>query len=159
MNTKWSRFVVIPALAGGMLLAATPEVSTQPNTPAPQHQRWQRRSAWIANYLNMTDAQKAQAKAEFQAARASMQPVRQQLSQLRQQMMQAVKANDTAQIQQLSAQEGSLRGQLLAAHSEVLAKVYSNLTPAQRAKADQLPAHFRQMRERRMQNRQNGSNS
>jgi len=42
--------------------------------------------------------------------------------------------------------------------NEAIAKIYSSLTPEQRAKADQLPAHIRQMRQQRMQNRQNPSN-
>jgi Spy/CpxP family protein refolding chaperone len=42
---------------------------------------------------------------------------------------------------------------------EGFAKLYSTLTPEQRAKADQLPARFRQMRQRRMESHQPSSNS
>lgn len=159
MKNKWFRLIAVPAMAGGLLLAAGQEVTTQPNPAVPQnHQRWQRRKEAIAKYLNLTDAQKEQAKAELQSARASAQPVRAQLRQLHQDMFQAIRANDTAKIEQLSAQEGSLKGQLTTIRNEAFAKIYSNLTPEQRAKADQLPAHFRQMRQRRMQNRQMPNN-
>ena len=58
--------------------------------------------------LNLTDAQKQQAKTIFQEARQSAQPLRQELRQNRQALAVAVKANDTAKIQQLSQTEGNL---------------------------------------------------
>ena len=145
-------------MAGGMLVAAGPQVSTPSNPTAQQNPRGQKRGEAVAQYLNLTDAQKEQAKAELQAARNSAQAVRQQLRQVRQDMLQAIRANDTSGIQQLSAQEGSLKGQLSMSRGEAFAKIYANLTPEQRAKADQLPAHFRQVRQRRMQNRQAPNN-
>jgi len=158
MTSRLVRFIAVPAMAGGMLLAAGAQVSNQPAQPPAQQQGLHNRGERIANYLNLTDAQRAQAKAELQAARQSAQPVRQQLKQVRQQMFQAIRANDTGAIQQLSAQEGSLKGQLSAMRHMTFAKLYSNLTPEQRAKADQLPAHFRQMRQHRMESRQAQSN-
>jgi Spy/CpxP family protein refolding chaperone len=145
MTKKWLSLLAIPAVAGGLMLAAT--------TAQGPH-----RGARIAQYLGLTDAQMAQAKASFQAVRQSGQPVRQQLKQVRQEMFQAVRANDAAGIQQLSAQEGALKGQLLALRENAFAKMYSTLTPEQKAKADQLPEHIRQMKQHRMQNRQTPSN-
>ena len=72
-------------------------------------------------------------------------------------MFQAVRANDTPKIDQLSTQEAGLQGQISAMRHEAFAKLYSTLTPEQRAKADQLPAHLRQMRQRRIES-QNPSN-
>ena len=143
-----------------MLLAAAPEVSTQPNPAAQQRaQRLQKRGDRIARFLNLTGAQKAQFASEWQATRASARPIHGQLKQLRQQMFQAVRANDTAAIGQLSAKEGALEGQLSAMRHEQFAKIYGQLTPEQRAKADQLPAHMRAMRQRRMENHPAPSNS
>jgi Spy/CpxP family protein refolding chaperone len=159
MKNTWLRLTAVTAIAGGMLLAVAQEVPGQPAPPAAQqHLRAHRRAARIAQYLNLTPAQQAQAKAEFQAARQSAQPIRQQLKQVRQGMFQAIQANDTAKIDQLSAQTANLKGQMAAMRNEAIAKIYSSLTPEQRAKADQLPAHIRQMRQQRMQNRQNPSN-
>ena len=147
MKNTWLRFAAAAAIAAGMLLSA--------QEPAvPQHQP----GARIAQYLNLTPAQEDQAKAELQAAHQSAQPIRQQLKQVRLAMFQAVRANDTAKIDQLSAQEAGLKGQMSAMRHEAFAKLYSTLTPEQRAKADQLPAHLRQMRQHRMEG-QNPSNS
>ncbi len=103
MKNTWLRFAAAGAIAGGMLLAAQ-EVSSQPAQPAPrQEQQQPHRGARLARYLNMTPAQEAQAKAEFRSVRQSAQPVRQELKQVRSAMFQAVRANDTAGIERLSA--------------------------------------------------------
>ena len=156
MKNTWLRFAAAAAVAGGMLLAAQ-EVSSQPAQPAVQQHR-QRPGARIARYLNLTPAQEARAKAEFQSARQSAQPIRQQLKQVRLAMFQAVRANDTAGIERLSAQQAGLNGRILGMREEAFARIYSTLTPDQRAKADQIPAHFRQMRQRRFDSHQNPSN-
>lgn len=139
-----------------MLLAAQ-EVGTQQASPAAVRQH--NRGAKLASYLNLSPAQAEQAKAQLQAARQNAKPIRQQLHQVRAAMFDAVRANDTAKIDQLSAQEASLKGQISAMRNEAFARLYSSLTPEQKAKADQLPARFQQMRQQRMQNRQNGNNS
>jgi Spy/CpxP family protein refolding chaperone len=155
MKNNWLRFALTAAMAGGMLCAAQ-EVGSQPaQPPAVQHHH---RGARMARYLNLTPAQTAQAKGEFQAARQSTQLIRAQLKQVRLGMFQAIRANDTAKIDQLSAQEAGLKGQISAARHEAFAKMYSTLTPEQRAKADQFPAHIRQMRQQRMQSHPNPSN-
>src|SRR5215469_16566315 len=102
MKTIWLRFVMLPAMAGGMLLAA-PEVATQPASPPTQHQACHRRAARIADFLNLTPAQRQAAKTELHGAWTAAGPIRQQLRQVRQQMFQAVRANDTGRIRQLSA--------------------------------------------------------
>jgi Spy/CpxP family protein refolding chaperone len=153
MKHIWLRFVAVPAIAGGMLLAAAPEVSTQPNPAAQQGaRRWQKRGDRIARFLNLTEAQQAQFASELQATRTSARPLHRQLKQVRQEMFQAIRANDTAAIRQLSAKEGALKGRLSAMRHDTFAKIYSQLAPEQRAKADQLPAYMREMRQRRMEN-------
>ena len=57
----------------------------------------------------------------------------------------AVKANNTAQIERLSVQQGNLIGKTLAIKTQARAKFYATLTPEQRMKADQM---FEQMRSR-----------
>jgi hypothetical protein len=157
MKNTWFRFAAAGAIAGGMLLAAQ-EVSSQPARPAPRQEQQLHRGARLARYLNLTPAQEAQAKAEFQSVRQSAQPVRQELKQVRSAMFQAVRANDTAGIERLSAREAHLKGRMLAMRHEAFARIYSTLSPDQRAKADLLPAHLRQMRQRRMENRQQPNN-
>ena len=68
----------------------------------------------------------------------------------------AVKANDTAQIQKLSTEQGNLHGQLAANRSLAMAQFYQILTPEQRAKADQMHQNMQtrmQERRERMQQR------
>jgi Spy/CpxP family protein refolding chaperone len=154
MKNTWLRFAAAAAIAGGMLLSAQ-EVGSQPAQPAVQQQRRHDGGARLAKYLNLTPAQEAQAKAELQAARQSAQPIRGQLKQVRLAMSQAVRANDTAKIDQLSAQEANLKGQISALRHQAFARLYTTLTPEQKAKADQLPA---QMRQHRMESRQNTPN-
>jgi Spy/CpxP family protein refolding chaperone len=162
MKNTWFRFAATAAIAGGMLLAAQ-EVSSQPAQPAQpampqQRHRQHDGGARMARYLNLTPAQEASARAEFQSARQAARPLRTQLKQVHAGMFQAVRANDTAGIDRLSAQEANLKGQISAMRHEAFAKIYSSLSPEQRAKADQLPAHFRQMRQRRLENQQRPSN-
>ena len=102
--------------------------------------------------LNLSAAQKQQAKTIFQQARQNMQPLRQELQQNRQSMAAAVKANDTTQIRQLATQQGNVMGQLLAARHEAMAKFYATLTPDQRKKADKVQQRIQQ----RLGQRKNG---
>lgn len=155
MKKTWLRFAAAAAFAGGMLLAAQ-EPGTQPANSAEQPQYG--RGARIARYLDLTAEQQAQAEAEFRAVRQSAQPIRRQLKQVRAAIFQAVRANDTAGIDRLSAQEANLKGQISAMRHEAFARIYGALTPEQRAKADQLPAHLREMRQRRMESHRNPSN-
>ncbi|MGA3238764.1 MAG: hypothetical protein ABSG03_21005 [Bryobacteraceae bacterium] len=50
----------------------------------------------------------------------------------------AVKADNKAQIDQLSAERGKLIGQLTTTRTEAMARFYHELTPQQRAKGDQI---------------------
>jgi len=113
-----------------------------------------RSGAFMATQLNLTDAQKAQAKSIFQDARQSAQPIRQQLMQTRQALRDAIKTNNTAQIQQLSATQGSQMGQLTAIRSQAFAKVYQTLTPEQQQKAAELEKNFQARRQARHQNQE-----
>ena len=141
-----------------MIAAAQEPSGDQPAPPQPQQQGQRRPGARLAQYLNLTPAQQQAATAQMQQARAAGRPIRHQLMQVRQQMSQAIRANDAAGIQQLSSQEANLKGQLIALRRTAFAHIYSSLTPEQKAKADQLPAHFRQMRQHRMEMQQNRAN-
>jgi hypothetical protein len=148
MKAKWLlQFMVIPALTGGMLLAAgpgTPNMATQ-EPYAAQERWWGQRGERTAAFFNMTEVQKEAAKTALAEARASSKATRVQLKQVHQEMFQAIKANDTAKIQSLSAKAGTLIGQMMAPRIAALAKIYSNMTPAQRAKADQYPMRFHEL--------------
>jgi len=149
MKQRMIQFATVAALAAGMAFAQAP--AAPPAHEANGQAHVNRRAAarhHMMQQLNLTEAQKAQAKTLFQQAREKSKPLVEQLRQDRQAMAAAVKADDTARIRSLAAKEGKTRGELMAIRSEGMAKFYATLTPEQRAKADQL---HQQMRQRRQQ--------
>ena len=91
--------------------------------------------------LNLTDTQTQQAKTILQSARQTAQPLAQQLKQDRAALTAAIEAGDSAKIQQLSTDMGSLRGNVLAVRSQALSKFYALLTPDQKTKAEEFRQH------------------
>ena len=94
--------------------------------------------------LNLTDAQKQQAKAIFGKSRQAAAPLVQELRANRTAMALAVKTDQSAEIRKLSEERGRLVGRLTAAHSQARAEFLGILTPAQKAKVEQLTARFHQ---------------
>jgi periplasmic protein CpxP/Spy len=162
MKPNFMKIAAAAAMAAGMAFAQTTPAPASPKAPATRP--FGRRAfghGQMMQALNLTDAQKAQAKTIFQTARQNSQPVMDQLKQNRQALSAAIKANDTAQIQQLSATQGKLRGELLANRSSAMAQFYQILTPAQRTKVDQMQEQARtrmQQRFERQQQRRSNSN-
>lgn len=157
------KFATVAAMAAGMTFAQT---QAQPAQPAQPSQRAGRHFAGrrgmrqhMMQALNLTDAQKQQAKTIFQQARQNAKPFREQLKQNREALSAAVKADNTARIQTLSAERGNLEGKMLAVRSEARAKFYSILTPDQKAKADQMQQQFKTRMQQRWQHRKDASNS
>jgi Spy/CpxP family protein refolding chaperone len=89
----------------------------------------------LTQALDLTGAQKQQAKAILQATRQQAQPLAQPLKQSRQSLSAAIQAGDTAGIQQISTAMGNLQGQVLAIRPAGKAQLYALLTPEQKAKA------------------------
>ena len=140
MNSQWMKPIGATVLAAGLTFAYAQ------TSPAPNRQAWmQKRFDRMSTYLNLTDAQKTQAQAIFKESHEAAQQYRAQLKQNREALAQAVKANNPADIERLSAVQGQLMGKMVAIHSEAFAKLYQTLTPEQRAKADTMKEHFRGM--------------
>jgi Spy/CpxP family protein refolding chaperone len=152
MKRNMMKLMTMGTLAAGMMFAQAPTPAQPANPPAGRHGYMARHRANLAQKLNLTDAQKQQAKAIFQQTRQSTQALRQQLKENRQAMAAAIKANNTADMQRLSTVQGTLMGQVLAARSQAKAQVYSLLTPEQKAQADQL----QQQRFQTQHHRKNG---
>jgi Spy/CpxP family protein refolding chaperone len=110
--------------------------------------------------LNLTTDQKTMAKSIFGQAREASKPVRMEMRRNQEAMAAAVKAGDQAQIERLATERGRLTAKLTTNRSEAMAKLYQALTPAQRAKADQMQSRFqarmRQFRTERRGTRTNG---
>ena len=138
MKQNLMKLAAIGAMAAGMAFAqtSTPPAATG-RGPAAMKGRVQKR---MMKVLNLTDAQKQQAKTIREATKQQAQPVAQQLKQERQSLNAAIQAGDSAKIQQISATVGNLQGQVLAIRSGGRAQFFALLTPDQKAKA----ADFRQ---------------
>jgi Spy/CpxP family protein refolding chaperone len=157
MKRTFVKLATLAALATGMVFAQTPSPSPSPNPQAGRHQFVRRHRARLAQRLNLTDAQKAQAKTIFQQARQSAQPIRQQLRQNRQALVAAAKAGKSdSDLQQLAMTQGQLRGQVAAIRTEAFAKFYGSLNPEQRTKLDQMQQRAHQRAERFRSERKKG---
>jgi Spy/CpxP family protein refolding chaperone len=159
MKHQIVKFATVAAMAAGMALAQAPAT---PAAPAQQKtgKAWTARRGAMRQHmmqaLNLTDAQKQQAKTIFHDARQKAQPLRDQLKQNREALTAAVKADDVARIHSLTAERGKLEGQMLGIRTEAMAKFYSNLTPDQKAKADQMHERVKaRMQQRRQQRNSN----
>ncbi len=93
----------------------------------------------LAAQLNLTDAQKASALSIFTTAYTNAQTIQTNLQTNRTALSAAVKKNDTASIDQLSAASGTLTGQLTAIHSKADAAFYALLTADQKTLFDAMP--------------------
>lgn len=145
MKRTFVKLAAVAALATGMVFAQASAPSPSPNAQAGRHQGVRRHRARMAKALNLTDAQKAQAKTIFQQAREATKPIRAQLKENHQALIQAAKTGKSdADLQRLATVQGKLRGQMVAIRTEAFAKFYGTLTPEQRAKADQMQQQFHQ---------------
>ena len=110
---------------------------------APQsgaRQQGRHRQGRMANYLNLTTEQRA----IFQEAGKSARPIRMQLRQTHQSLQEAIKSGNSDQIKQLTAAEGSEKGELAAIRANAMAKLYPTLTAEQQQKL----AEFKHSRKR-----------
>lgn len=91
----------------------------------------------MADYLDLSDAQRAQAKQLIAAEKPALIPLIQQLTQSRQQIAQAVSSGvfDQAKISALAAQQSQTLTQLTVERAKIMAEVFNILTPDQKAKA------------------------
>jgi periplasmic protein CpxP/Spy len=160
MTERLIRFAAVTALAAGMALAQRPAPRPKAGQGRAQGGMVQRR---IMQNLNLTDSQKQQARAIFEQTRETLKPVRAQLQKNAEAMRAARQTNDAAQIRSLAAQQGTLRGDVLAAQSDSQARFRSILTPEQQAKLDQMRERAGKQRQRvqqrlqqRLQQRRNG---
>ena len=133
MRNKMLQIAGGAVLAAGMIFAQT-GTTPVPNPPAGHTQGFHRRPmfARLARRLNLTDAQRQQAKGIFQGLHAQAQPVRAQLQQSRVALMDAaVAGKSTDELNQIAQAQASQTAQLSVLRAQAFGKFYSILTPAQ----------------------------
>jgi Spy/CpxP family protein refolding chaperone len=140
-------------MTAGMALAQQAPAGPQSSAQTPMHRPFARARQNFMKALNLTEAQKQQAKAIFQETRERTKPVRAELLQNREALNAAIKADNKAEIQKLSKADGELMGRLMVARNEAKAKFYSLLTSEQRATAQKLHAEFRHRMEQHREQR------
>ncbi len=92
---------------------------------------------YLAGYLTLTDTQKTQAKAIFDAAETASDTARGQLTAAQDALQAAVKANKSdAELDRLAAATGAVQGQLAGIRAKASAKFYALLTAEQKTKYD-----------------------
>jgi Spy/CpxP family protein refolding chaperone len=146
MKQNWMKLALAAALATGLTVAQT--ATPQPGERQGEKRRGPRGGMLerMASHLNLTEAQREQAKAAFQDAREQSQPVMEQLRTTRQELADAVKSGKTeVEIDMIARRQGELMGQLAGIQSKAMAKVYATLTPEQREKANELRERFQGM--------------
>jgi Spy/CpxP family protein refolding chaperone len=127
MSTRKKVLIVaaIGSLLAATLLAQVPHFRHRAGT-----------HALIARYLDLTDIQKTDAKATFDAARESARPLRD-----------TIKAGSSDQeLQALADQQGIMIGQVAGIYAKAFAKFYASLNPEQKEKAEELHGHFKGFR-------------
>lgn len=97
---------------------------------------------FLVGYLNLTDAQRAQATTIFDAASTARQTANGRLTAARTALNAVIKTNPAdAQVDQLAAAVGVVEGQLAAIQVKAQAKFYALLTAEQKTRYDQLLAN------------------
>ena len=110
---------------------------------------FQRHARQLSKALNLTDAQKEQAKAIREKHRASNQALRAELRQIREQIQTARERKNTAEAQRLAALREPLLLKAQEAWQAERAELKSVLTPEQQAKLDELQKVWQGKRQQR----------
>lgn len=124
-------------LIAAVAIVATPVIAQRQGWTPFQHDP-ARMLDHVSLMLDLTDAQKQTAKTLFESARSQAEPVIAQLKQGHEEISAAVKSNNTAALDTLSARQGALIGQVIAIHTKTFGQFYTQLTPAQKEKAEKI---------------------
>jgi protein CpxP len=97
---------------------------------------------FFTDYLNLSDAQQAQAKSILQKEHAALKPLLQQLHQTEQQLRQYEEgAYDEAKVRALAAQQSQAQIELTVQKTRIHSELFQLLTPDQQAKMKQFEAN------------------
>jgi Spy/CpxP family protein refolding chaperone len=97
----------------------------------------------LTRELNLSPDQQTQARTIFAQARQQAQGLNPKLRDDRQALSAAIKSDNESQIDQITRQDAQINSRARAIHAKAMAKLYSILTPDQKAKFDQAGANWR----------------
>ncbi|MFN7925933.1 MAG: Spy/CpxP family protein refolding chaperone [Bryobacteraceae bacterium] len=137
MNQSLTRRIMVAAFA---VLTAVPTFAQGgPPQGSGSGSGTSRRLNFLAGYLSLTDTQKSQAQAIFDAADAAVQTARGTLTAAQTALRTAIKAHASdSELDRLSAAVGAIQGQITAINAKAESKFYALLTAEQKTKYDQL---------------------
>jgi len=94
----------------------------------------------IARELNLTEAQKTQVKALFDAGQNTMAPLHEKMDEVHKQLESATENGqfDEAQVRALASQQAQLTAEMIVEHERMKSKIFSLLTAEQRTKATEM---------------------
>ena len=128
-------------LAASLILsagAAFPQTQPADSKPAEQQKRHGHGGQRMAKALNLTDAQKEQAKAIREKYRASSEDLRTQMRTFHEQLKAAKEANNTAEVERLTQQREALFARVKETFTAQRNEFRSILTADQQVKFDQM---------------------
>ncbi len=130
-----NRRKLITAALAVLTLAGAAPIIAQDSTRGPGASRLD----YLAGYLSLTDAQKAQAKTIFDAASTASATAQGQSTAARDALKAAIKTNASdSELDRLAAATGVIHGQLEAIQAKASAKFYALLNAEQKTKYDSL---------------------
>ena len=132
MKDKIQRFLLISTFATTLLFSQKPGNPPDPATVV------QHRVNFLTTILSLTAAQQQQATTIFTDATTTALTVRTNLKTAHQSLGNAVKSNDTSNIDQVSISIGNLTAQQVSTEAKANAAFYQILTPDQQAKFNQI---------------------
>jgi periplasmic protein CpxP/Spy len=108
---------------------------------------------FFADYLDVTDAQRAQMKQTLDAEKPTLKPLMQQEEQSHQQMLQLIQSGnfDEAKALAIASQESQTHIQLEVQRARIHSELYQMLTPEQKTKLAQFMAKHQQRMQQHMQ--------
>jgi Spy/CpxP family protein refolding chaperone len=140
MIAKISLTLIGAALAGALVYAQTTGTTSPTRTPPTPATMAQMRVNRLAAELSLTDAQKTSALSIYTTAYTNAQTVQTNLRTAQTSLRDAIKTNNTAQIDTLATAIGTATGQLAAINAKADAAFYAILTTDQKAIYDAHPA-------------------
>jgi protein CpxP len=143
MKSIRSRFLIAVLFT---TVVANSHSQTAEAAPPPMHEHGfghgEHMLEFFTDYLNLSDAQQAQAKSILQKEHATLRPLFQQLHQTEQQLRQYEEgAYDEAKVRALAAQQSQAQIELTVQKTRIHSELFQLLTPDQQAKMKQFEAN------------------
>lgn len=149
LSNKIMTLAATVALSAGVAFPSPADGTRANRGEAREARMLQRHGGRLAQALDLTDAQKAQAKAIREKHRTSNQALRAELKEINQQIRTARQANNIAEAQRLAALREPLLARAHQAWQAERAELKSVLTAEQQTKLEELQKSFLSKRQQR----------